>query len=355
MPVTRCWTRPIMVACMVAWAAAYACAGVTVELLEEATVQGSHVRLGEVARITGPAAARARVQRIFLGPAPSGQGALTRERVLARLRAHGLSGEAVILCGATEVRLTSGSAAQGSGDRPAVQPAGSYHAVPQQNTVQRAVSQAAAAYALRVCRVPGAEATVEVVRLDDDFDQASRVRCASVMQAPRLLLGRRGRFGFALFDASGERLGSVEAVLRVTMRAPAVVAVRTLRRGATVRPADVRMGVAELEADCRLYTAMQAVIGKRMSETVSAGDPLTQGAVEVPPLVKRGDVVPVTARNGAFTVRQLARALDSGGANQVIPVRNPESGKNYCARVTPDGELELVMPQEVFVAGTEGR
>jgi len=59
------------------------------------------------------------------------------------------------------------------------------------------------------------------------------------------------------------------------------------------------------------------------------------------PLVRKGDLVEATAREGTLYVTMKALALENGARGDIINLRNPESHKEISAQVVDDGHVEI--------------
>jgi len=98
--------------------------------------------------------------------------------------------------------------------------------------------------------------------------------------------------------------------------------------------ADIR--VEERDAaglpDGVLMTPSQAV-GKRALRMIPAGIPVVDNAIDLPALVRRGDVVQIIAEQGALRISARGEARANGRRGDRIPVRNLDSKKLVSARV----------------------
>jgi flagella basal body P-ring formation protein FlgA len=77
------------------------------------------------------------------------------------------------------------------------------------------------------------------------------------------------------------------------------------------------------------------------SRVVPVGRMLTWHDIAKHPLVKRGDLVEVTAKDGLLTVSMKALAMESGVKGDTITVRNPESRREFSATVTEANHVQV--------------
>jgi flagella basal body P-ring formation protein FlgA len=59
------------------------------------------------------------------------------------------------------------------------------------------------------------------------------------------------------------------------------------------------------------------------------------------PLVKKGDVVEVSANSGQLLVTMKALAMESGAQGDTVTVRNPISLKNFAAVVVDENRVQV--------------
>jgi flagella basal body P-ring formation protein FlgA len=75
--------------------------------------------------------------------------------------------------------------------------------------------------------------------------------------------------------------------------------------------------------------------------SVQAGAMLTWADVGHRPLVRKGDIIDVSATEGMLHVSMKAIALQNGGLGDVVTVRNPESLKTIPALVVGESHVEV--------------
>ena len=127
-----------------------------------------------------------------------------------------------------------------------------------------------------------------------------------------------------------------------------VVAVRPLNRGAIITAGDVVLEpVAESArkiAGIRGRAIVQQIedaIGFELTRSINANQPIDARALRRPLMVRRGEVVRVTARAAGVTVRTSARAMQDASHGDVIKLQSTESRQPYLARVTGSQEVEV--------------
>jgi flagella basal body P-ring formation protein FlgA len=78
-----------------------------------------------------------------------------------------------------------------------------------------------------------------------------------------------------------------------------------------------------------------------LSKSVAPGRALTRRDVATRPLIRKGQLVEVFAKSGAFGVRMKALALENGAVGDLITLRNVESRKEFNGHVTHDSKVQI--------------
>ncbi len=89
---------------------------------------------------------------------------------------------------------------------------------------------------------------------------------------------------------------------------------------------------------------LPAAVGDRsyiFARAVSAGRLLTWHDIARRPLVKKGELVEVSAADGLLLVTMKALAMENGAQGDVVTVRNPESLKNFAAVVVDENRVQV--------------
>ncbi|MCK5187262.1 MAG: flagellar basal body P-ring formation protein FlgA [Deltaproteobacteria bacterium] len=113
-----------------------------------------------------------------------------------------------------------------------------------------------------------------------------------------------------------------------------VVSNHLLRRHYTITEGDIRlekMNLAELSAN--VVTDPLEVIGKRTKRVVDPNLPIKLNFLEVPPLVRRGDLVTIVAESDTLKITTQGIVSENGCKGEVVRVINTNSRKDVYARV----------------------
>lgn len=90
--------------------------------------------------------------------------------------------------------------------------------------------------------------------------------------------------------------------------------------------------------------ALPAAVGDGsfvFSRGVPAGRVLTWRDIAARPLVRKGELVEVSAGDGQILVTMKALAMENGARGDRVTVRNPESRKDFTAVVTHENQVEV--------------
>jgi len=329
---------------------------VVIDLLPEAAAANDYVRLGEVARITGENSAP--LSRIFLGPAPAAGEiiAISREEISRCLNETGhheftMRGAALVKVSRTTVDVVSAvspASASGGGQSLAGRTAALPAAAPPTKTgsAEEALVTAAIARLLsRQFRRDDLEGEAHLLSLDRALPSET-----AALEAREVVSGRlpgRAEVRLLAVDKADRPLGFVLAKVEAWASAPALMLVRSLRKGEAVEPADLLIAHARLQPGVVYLPARpEAVIGCQATRPLRPEIPLAEGDLEIPWSVRKGDLVAVDTMAGGFRVRSVAKALANGRVGAAIAVENPDTRKIYLARVIDMGRVEVMQDKE---------
>ncbi len=136
------------------------------------------------------------------------------------------------------------------------------------------------------------------------------------------------------------------ARVRVSVPAQRLVARAVLRAGQPIRPDEVEVEIHRTHpSPSKGVLTPEHVAGKLPRRNIPAGAALTAALLADPKPVNRGDLVRVEAQSGAARLQIEGRAQKPGAVGEVIPVRNPASGKNFPARVIARGVVMAGTPK----------
>jgi flagella basal body P-ring formation protein FlgA len=143
---------------------------------------------------------------------------------------------------------------------------------------------------------------------------------------------------------SAPRRFAVWARVRVSATMPRVIATKPLAAGKPVEKEQVRLETSD-DFPLRNDTArsLEEVIGRIPRRAVRAGLPVLRSDLAEAFQVERGDTVEVMVVAGAAQLELDAQAEASGRQGDVIPMRNPRSGRLFRARIDGKGRAIVMV------------
>lgn len=141
--------------------------------------------------------------------------------------------------------------------------------------------------------------------------------------------------------ADGRELDQPTLVLRATLWRDAWATRGQLTIGSTFDPTLLETRRVDM---LRERDALPAVVGDRtyiFARGVAAGHLLTWRDIARRPLVKKGELVDVSAVEGPLVVTMKGLAMENGGQGDTITVRNPESRKDFAALVIDENRVQV--------------
>ncbi len=130
-------------------------------------------------------------------------------------------------------------------------------------------------------------------------------------------------------------------VLRASLWRDAWAARQPSTVGATFDPATLEVRRVDL---LRERDAVPASVGDRSfvyARAVTAGRLLTWRDITRRPLVKKGEIVEVSAASGLLVVTMKGLAMENGAQGDTVTIRNPESQKNFAAIVVDENRVQV--------------
>lgn len=121
-----------------------------------------------------------------------------------------------------------------------------------------------------------------------------------------------------------------------------VVSNHSLRRHYVITKEDIRlekMYLAELPAN--VITSPVEVIGKMTRRVIDPNLPIRINFLEVPPLVKRGDLVTIVAESDTLKITTQGIVTEDGCEGEMVRVINTNSRKDVYARVVDSRTVEI--------------
>lgn len=142
----------------------------------------------------------------------------------------------------------------------------------------------------------------------------------------------------------GDTPWSIFVPAHVSLHLDVVVARHPVKRNTLLQAGDLMLAERDIgNLGQGYFIEPDQVSGSQTTRALNAGQPVQPSQIRIPPMVRRGDQVVISARSGSISVRMPGEALSDGSLGQQIRVRNVRSQRVVHARVTAPGQVEVPM------------
>ena len=144
------------------------------------------------------------------------------------------------------------------------------------------------------------------------------------------------------FSVNGHFEKKVWATVKVEVWGSVVVTRKPLGRYKPITEDDILLQTMDLtQLSSNVVTDPEMVLGKRTKRAIGAQTPLRADSIELPPLVKRGDLVVIVARSKGLKITTRGLVKKKGRLGDRIPVVNVDSKKVVYARVIDSNTVQV--------------
>jgi len=124
------------------------------------------------------------------------------------------------------------------------------------------------------------------------------------------------------------------ATVNIEVLREMVVTKRPLRRYQMITKNDIHLKKMDLsKMKSNAMTTLEEVLGKRTKRAIKTDEVLRRDHIELPPLVRRGDVVSIVAESNGLRITALGEVRKKGRRGETIKVLNIDSKKCIYANV----------------------
>ena len=144
------------------------------------------------------------------------------------------------------------------------------------------------------------------------------------------------------FSVNGKFVKRSWVTLYIEVMAEVVVTQKPLGRYKLIDEGDIclkKMNLAKLPSN--VITRYEDVLGKRTRRSIDSNVTLRPDHVELPPLVKRGDIVRIILESQGLKVTALGKAQEKGRRGEMIKVINVDSSRAIYARVLDASNVKV--------------
>jgi flagella basal body P-ring formation protein FlgA len=144
------------------------------------------------------------------------------------------------------------------------------------------------------------------------------------------------------FSVNGHLQKKVWATATIEILGPVVVTRKPLGRHKPITEDDIELQTMDLsDLPAGIVGDPATVLGKRTRRAIGAQIPLRADLIELPPLVKRGDLVVIVAESNGLKISTLGQVKKRGRLGERIPVINMDSKKILYARVIDSNTVKV--------------
>ena len=294
----------------------------TILIKERVEIVGAEVLLGEVATIEGgDVQFRQHLMNIVIGkaPLPGNSRQFDRQYLQMRLKQYHVDLETVLLKAPPQVEVIR------------------RHVEIQKHEIEKIVSEFIyqhTASEKRTVRIKSIRIPANVIL------PTGHITYKVTAPRSRQLMGR---CPIAVdFSINGQLQKKVWATALIEVLGLVVVTRKPLGRYQPITEDDVEVQTLDLaNLPANVLSDPNAAIGKRTKRAQGSQTPLRADSIELPPLVKRGDLVVIIAQSKSLTITTLGQVKKKGRLGERIPVVNLDSKKILHARVRDANTVQV--------------
>lgn len=174
-----------------------------------------------------------------------------------------------------------------------------------------------------------------------------RLKLATCQESPMAFLAAGAKLQGKLtvgLRCTGPKPWTVYVPAHIKIFANVIAAAQPLLRGSEISATDVifvRQELSQLRSGYFIKT--ESVIGKILTQNLSAGHAITPKRVKAAFLVRRGEKVTIEVSIGTLKVRGKGEALKDAARGELVSVRNSQSKRIVQGVVTKPGTVNVQM------------
>ena len=294
----------------------------TIALFKKVEIMGPNIRLGDIARISGgDPALTAQLEAVVLGrsPLPQHTSFINARAVKNRLQQSRID--------LAQVRVQAMHPVEVSRSSVEIPP----------ERIRQLVSD----YIFQSAPWPREKMNIKDIRFNNQVVLPAGEITGRVVPSPRAKLA--GTVPFSIeFKVDGDTVKKLWVMADIEVWTEVVITRRPLGRYQQITEADVelqRMDLADLPADT--FASLEDVIGKRAKRIIHPKVVVRENLIELPPLVKRGDVVKIIAETERLKISAMGIVQEMGACGDRIRVENLDSNRSVYARVVDSNTVRV--------------
>ncbi|NUM53752.1 MAG: flagellar basal body P-ring formation protein FlgA [Candidatus Hydrogenedentes bacterium] len=315
---TRYAVRWLVFTALTAAFIAVAASADTIMLKTEAYVKGPMVTLGDIADIAGPNAEQLAALEVSSAASPGSSKRIDSQ--LLKMRLNGAGAEGVELQGAGSVLATTLSL----------------------DLSREVLTDDLRTYIQTQLPWSDAETSVDILVEPNPVTVPEGEVAVRWMANPQYRWVGQGSFRGDV-EVDGKVKRTVFAQANIEAYAEVLVCALDIPRGKQIGATDLRFekrALSQQKGDA--IQDLDEIVGMIARDSMFMGETVSRRSLVPKQVIKRNQTVSVEAQAGGLVVRSRAKALDNGGAGDVVRLMNPDSKAEFQGRVRPDGTVEVM-------------
>ena len=294
----------------------------SIRLVEKAVVEGPQIHLRDIGRISS---ADPRLGQklddlvVAKAPQPGQSRQISADYLRLRLKQMDLAPETIVLTGSDQVQVSRDSI----------------------EVSEKEIAKIVDDF-IRTNRIWG-DAAVTVKDLQVSADRALPKGSTTYRIVPPDHMRSLSTLPLAIvFDVDGSFQKTIRANVKIEAMAPVVITAKPIGRLKPISEDDLKIQVTDLAGlPTGVITEIDDIIGKRARRNIQAGEFLRSDLIEMPPLVKRGDMVVIVAETEGLKVTAIGEVKSAGRLGERVKVVNLDSDKRLSARVVDNKTVKV--------------
>ncbi len=143
-------------------------------------------------------------------------------------------------------------------------------------------------------------------------------------------------------SCSSPQSWSIYLIAEIALYKKIVVFSEHLSKGKLIQESDLKIDLVDI-SDIResYYKEITPVIGKELKRNIKSGDIVRDALLDMPQVIKRGQIVNLMATSSVISVETTGTALSDGRIGEIIRVKNNRSDRIVSGTVQSNGDVYI--------------
>lgn len=294
--------------------------GIDITVKDTSMIRSSRIYLGEISEIRGPEVLKDMISKIDLGPAPKPDKLkpVEKRQILSALKGRRYLPDDIVFTCAERIYVKRSS--------------------------QEVSAEDIRGYVTGRLSKLFKDKEFELISFEVKGLEPYPPGEVEFFSASEGLVDNRGKLSlFVDISIDGKKNDRVTVTGQMALYETVFCVKTTHEKGETLSREQVYMQKKNIfETGDDVIKSFDEIEGKHLASGIRKGECITSKLMAVPPLIQKGDVVSLLARNKTLTVVTTGICREDGSENDVIKVENLGSGKIVRAKVREKSKVEVV-------------